>query len=65
MCIRDRRGWGPFKTNTSQLNDISNLMLMCHGCHKKIDGDLNGVRYSADLLMLWKSDHARRIGIRY
>lgn len=57
------RGWGPFKFNTSRLNDISNLMLMCHGCHKKIDGDLTGERYSADLLILWKNEHERRIEI--
>lgn len=54
------RGWGPFKINISRLNDISNLMLMCHGCHKKIDGDLTGKRYSASLLILWKNDHERR-----
>ena len=57
------RGWGPFKLNTSRLNDISNLMLMCHGCHKKIDGDINGQRYSSDLLIAWKNDHELRIEI--
>lgn len=57
------RGWGPFKLNTSHLNDISNLMLMCHGCHKKIDQDANGARYSAELLIGWKNDHERRVEI--
>ena len=57
------RGWGPFKLNTGHLNDISNLMLMCHGCHKKIDQDVNGERYSAELLIQWKNDHERRVEI--
>lgn len=33
------RGWGPFITNRAQINDISNLMLVCHDCHTKIDQD--------------------------
>lgn len=57
------RGWGPFKLRLSRLNDISNLMLMCHGCHKKIDGDAQGERYSAELLISWKETHERRIAI--
>ena len=57
------RGWGPFKLNTSLLNDISNLMLMCHGCHQKIDQDKNGIRYSTNLLVGWKSAHEQRIEI--
>ncbi len=57
------RGWGPFTLNTGHLNDISNLMLMCHGCHKKIDQDNNGVRYSAELLIEWKDEHERRVEI--
>jgi hypothetical protein len=57
------RGWGIFKLNLSGLNDISNLMLMCHGCHKKIDQDIKGVRYSADLLINWKNEHEQRIEI--
>lgn len=57
------RGWGPFKLNTIHLNDISNLMLMCHGCHKKIDEDKIGIRYSAELLINWKDEHERRVEI--
>lgn len=57
------RGWGPFKFKLACLNDISNLMLMCHGCHKKIDQDTNGERYSAELLIKWKNEHERRIEI--
>lgn len=57
------RGWGPFKLNTKRLNDISNLMLMCHGCHKKIDQDTKGERYSATLLIGWKNEHEQRVEI--
>lgn len=57
------RGWGPFKFNLQGLNDISNLMLTCHGCHKKIDQDGGDERYSADLLIAWKEEHERRIEI--
>lgn len=57
------RGWGPFKIGLSGLNDISNLMLVCHGCHSKIDQDVNGVRYSAELLITWKTEHEQRVEI--
>lgn len=36
------RGWGPFIKNKEKLNDIENLMLVCHGCHKIIDQDKLG-----------------------
>ncbi|AYO55949.1 SAVED domain-containing protein [Acinetobacter wuhouensis] len=55
------RGWGPFVFNKDKLNDIDNLMLMCHDCHKTIDQDKEGVRYSADLLRQWKKEHEERI----
>jgi hypothetical protein len=55
------RGWGPFKKNTDGLNDVDNLMLMCHGCHKLIDEDKNGEKYSAELLQKWKQAHEVRI----
>lgn len=57
------RGWGPFTLNNGPLNDISNLMLMCHGCHKKIDQDNDGIRYSAKLLIQWKNEHEQRVEI--
>jgi hypothetical protein len=57
------RGWGPFVTNKRQLNDLSNLMLVCHDCHKTIDQDERGVRYPAELLIKWKEEHERRIAI--
>ncbi|MEM8497837.1 MAG: SAVED domain-containing protein [Pseudomonadota bacterium] len=57
------RGWGPFRHYLNRINDISNLMLMCHECHKKIDQHEDGGRYTADLLIEWKADHERRIEI--
>ncbi len=55
------RGWGPFKTNPSELNNVDNLMLMCHDCHKTIDQDKSGLKYSASLLQGWKQEHESRI----
>ena len=57
------RGWGPFATNRKGLNDISNLMLVCHDCHEKIDQDLDGTRYPASLLIAWKREHEDRVRI--
>ena len=55
------RGWGPFKTNPQSLNDVGNLMLMCHDCHKTIDQDKEGLKYSALLLKKWKNAHEHRV----
>ena len=55
------RGWGPFKRSSSSLNNVDNLMLMCHDCHKTIDQDENGVKYSASLLQQWKKEHEQRV----
>jgi hypothetical protein len=57
------RGWGPFITNKEQLNDVPNLMLVCHDCHEKIDKEKDGGRYSAKLLQEWKLKHEKRIAI--
>lgn len=57
------RGWGPFASNKGSLNDVSNLMLVCHDCHKTIDQDKAGKRYPADLLIKWKRQHEQRIAI--
>lgn len=57
------RGWGPFITNKKRLNDITNLILVCHDCHKTIDQDKDGIRYSAELLLKWKAEHEKRIEI--
>jgi len=55
------RGWGPFVANKAELNEVSNLMLMCHDCHKTIDQDKHGEKYSADLLKKWKKEHEYRV----
>ena len=57
------RGWGPFGSKEGELNDASNLLLVCHDCHKTIDQDKNGKRYPADLLIEWKRQHEFRISI--
>lgn len=54
------RGWGFFRYALRKINDSSNLMLVCHGCHKTID-KTNGVDYPAELLQKWKADHEIRI----
>ena len=47
------RGWGPLVLNKEKLNEVDNLMLMCHDCHKTIDSDKEGIKYSAQLLQRW------------
>jgi len=55
------RGWGPFKKKPQSLNDVGNLTLMCHDCHKTIDQDKDGIKYSASMLQEWKKEHEYRI----
>ncbi|HCR4067383.1 TPA: SAVED domain-containing protein [Proteus mirabilis] len=57
------RGWGPFKAGLTNLNDVSNLMLMCYDCHKKIDQSGSENRYPASLLIEWKKQHEQRVEI--
>jgi hypothetical protein len=57
------RGWRPFTWNREALNDVGNLMLVCHDCHKKIDQVKDGGRYQAELLLQWKLEHEKRIAI--
>ena len=57
------RSWGPFRINRSGINDLSNLLLVCHDCHKLIDEDKEGVVYSADLLKKWKEEHETRVRV--
>lgn len=57
------RGWGPFTWNKKSINDVGNLMLVCHDCHKEIDKEKDGGRYPAKLLLQWKSEHEKRIVI--
>jgi hypothetical protein len=46
---------------TGQLHDLSNLMLVCHACHRKIDRKRDGGRYTVSLLQQMKVVHERRI----
>jgi hypothetical protein len=55
------RGWGPFKKKPQSLNDVGNLMLMCHDCHKTIDQDKDGSKYSGSRLQQWKKEHEHRV----
>ena len=60
------RGWGGALKNilkrlNGSLNDICNLMLVCHDCHKTIDQDKEGVKYSVSLLQQWKKEHEHRV----
>lgn len=57
------RGRGTFCQDTLGLNDVPNLMLVCHDCHLKIDQDEKGERYSAGLLKKWKLEHETRVRI--
>lgn len=57
------RGWGPFKKNPRKLNDVSNLLLVCHDCHKVIDQDDKEQKYPASLLLEWKEQHEQRVEI--
>ena len=57
------RGWGPFKRNPAGLNDTSNLLLVCHDCHCKIDNEKDKGRYPASLLLKWKEEHERRVAV--
>jgi len=36
-------------------------MLMCHDCHKTIDQDKDGSKYSGSLLQQWKKEHEHRV----
>jgi hypothetical protein len=47
--------------DAEDINDLSNLMLVCHQCHKLIDEDKHGVKYSVDLLLNMKRQHEKRI----
>lgn len=45
-----------------ELNELGNLMLVCHDCHRTIDKAIkSGHRYSAELLLAWKWEHEQRI----
>jgi hypothetical protein len=44
-----------------RLNDLENLMLVCHECHRKLDNKKDGGRYSATFLRRMKAEHEERI----
>jgi hypothetical protein len=43
------------------LNSLSNLMLVCHECHRKMDQSKDGGRYTVSLLRAMKEEHEERI----
>jgi len=43
------------------LNNFGNLMLVCHGCHQKVDKSQDGGRYKVALLQEWKQLHESRV----
>jgi hypothetical protein len=47
----------------TKLNKAENLLLVCHGCHRKIDQHKDGGPYTVDLLRQWKTEHELRIEI--
>lgn len=47
------------RSRTKALNDINNLMLVCHDCHCKMDKNVGN--YPVDLLMAMKAEHERRV----
>jgi hypothetical protein len=53
---RGNRGVAP-----GDLHDLANLMLVCHGCHRKIDQKRDGGRYNVRLLQQMKAAHEQRI----
>lgn len=56
---RGPRGGGDARP--SDINQIQNLILVCHECHKKLDGRNGENRYPPDLLRKMKAQHERRI----
>ncbi len=57
------RGWGPFVTNRKKLNDLANLLLVCHDCHETIDQANPITRYPASRLLAWKREHEERVRV--
>lgn len=57
----DRGPRGNVGVADADLNELPNLMLMCHDCHRKLDKEKDGGRYSAELLQRWKASHEARV----
>src|SRR5258706_5753938 len=49
------------KARAKTLNDIDNLMLVCHDCHCKMDKKAE--KYPVELLQEMKKAHERRVGL--
>lgn len=47
------------RKSATKVNTLDNLMLLCGGCHKLVDGD--EATYTADLLREFKREHEERI----
>jgi hypothetical protein len=47
--------------SAATVNSIANFILVCRICHRLIDDDKKGERYSAVLLQQMKAEHERRI----
>jgi CBASS immunity sensor of nucleotide second messenger signals len=54
---------GHSDVDLGDLHDLSNLMLVCHGCHRKIDKKRDGGRYTVSLLQQMKATHEGRIEV--
>lgn len=52
---------GNAEIDSDEINDIDNLMLVCHDCHRKMDKVQDGGRYTTAILKEWKSQHEQRI----
>lgn len=46
---------------SEKINDIDNIMLVCHQCHQKMDKERDGGRYTSQLLGNWKRMHEKRV----
>ncbi len=43
------------------INELSNLLLVCHECHVEIDKEMDGGRYSVEVLRKMKLAHEQRV----
>jgi len=55
------RGQGPYTRAQLKINELTNLLLVCHQCHQTIDPMAKVDKYPADLLSNWKNEHEQRI----
>ncbi len=51
------------KWPTALLQNIDNLLLLCHDCHVNIDRADGPTRYTVELLLAWKRRHEQRIEV--